>query len=34
MAYRVKITLQAKEQLQEIRDYIAFELLAPEAQKA
>jgi len=33
MEYHVKITTQAKEQLQEIRDYIAHELLAPEAAK-
>lgn len=33
MEYYVKITTQAKEQLQEIRDYIAHELLAPEAAK-
>lgn len=31
MKYHVKITTQAKEQLREIRDYIAHELLAPEA---
>ena len=33
MEYYVKITKQAKAQLREIRDYIAKELLAPDAAK-
>ena len=33
MEYCVKITRQAKAQLEEIRDYIAKELLAPDAAK-
>lgn len=33
MEYHIKITTQAKEHLQGIRDYISHELLAPEAAK-
>ena len=34
MEYEVRITLQAQAHLREIRDYIAQELLAPEAAKS
>lgn len=33
MEYQVRITTQAKEHLQEIRDYITHQLLAPDAAK-
>lgn len=33
MEYHVRITAQAQEQMRDIRDYIANELLAPEAAK-